>query len=289
MFSMVVGICASHRFLSTHSPSPLFDLAKNDVTDNQVLACKAQVPHFHNPSNSNLWEMCFRWIIGFISPLLFLAIPSVLHLNFRLLRQDKNFDKYSTQCTDNFGRRPRETSNSLLRHYLRFCLSILWIDFLLRLPSFIHDISLWTFDNKFGDDDSTTTATTPSVDKKFVLYILTVIFPELRLIYFPIATFILLPGGRQKTRREKVVVKTEEEGSEIERDSFVVSASTVAIEVIPSLVQFPEAKSNSLDCFCFGRKNRNVVKTPSTCLASSTTSVTRKAWDLSKHSWLCIR
>ena len=108
--------------------------------------------------NCNFWGTFIRWIIGFFTPLLFMTLPSVFHLNYKLLRQEKRAVAIS-DC-----RKRRETS--LLQHYLRFCLSIMWIDILLRIPSFIHDISLWTT----GDE---ILKTVPSVSYKFVLYILT--------------------------------------------------------------------------------------------------------------------
>jgi hypothetical protein len=44
-----------------------------------------------------------------------------------------------------------------------------------------------------------------------------------------------------------------ENGSDGERDSFVVSTSTVAIETLPSLVRIPD---NELNCFGMGRSKK---------------------------------
>jgi hypothetical protein len=196
--------------------------------------------------------------MGFFCPLLFMTFPSVFHLNYKLLRQEK---RTISHC----GKR-RKTS--LLQHYLRFCLSILWIDLLLRIPSFIHDVSLWTR----GDENL---SSVPTVSYKFVLYVLTVIFPELKLLYFPLATLIMLPTGERQIRSTNPKVRSKlEDGSAIELDSFVVSTSTVAIENIPSLVRLPDEIS-FLSCFCCKRKEKK-YKDEATKFNSSATSVLQK-------------
>jgi hypothetical protein len=258
IYCLVVGICASHRFLSFNATSPLKDVSRTDVNATEqfssvkVSVCKAQVPHYDNPSSSHLWEMSFRWIIGFGCPLLFMAIPSMLHLNFRLLGRQKKIIEEKEN---------RETL--LVKCYVTFCLAILWIDFLLRLPSLIHDISLWTSDNSHSDDVN---SKAPSVDYKFVLFILTVIFPELRLVYFPLGTLVLLPGGRQKESRKNLTRNfgaKNEIGSEKEIESFVVSTSTVAIETLPSRVRIPETQKLKVNCFKSGKRRRNSFESSS--------------------------
>jgi lauroyl/myristoyl acyltransferase len=105
----------------------------------------------------------------------------------------------------------------------------------------------------------------PSVDYKFVLFILTVIFPELRLVYFPLGTLVLLPGGRQKESRKNLARNfgaKNEIGSEKEIESFVVSTSTVAIETLPSRVRIPETQK--LNCFKSGKRRRNSFESSST-------------------------
>jgi hypothetical protein len=82
--------------------------------------------HQHSPDTpfeSRLWELCFRWAVGFAAPVLLMALPSVLHIRWRLLRSDTGNEA------------------ALLRCYIRFCLAMLWIDLMLRLPAFVRDIS----------------------------------------------------------------------------------------------------------------------------------------------------
>ncbi len=68
---------------------------------------------------------------------------------------------------------------------------MLWIDFLLRLPAFLHDVSVWTNRSDESSDDV-------SIDHKFVLHLLTVVLPELKLVYFPLGTLMLLPCRCQR-------------------------------------------------------------------------------------------
>jgi len=154
----------------------------------------------------------------------------------------------------------------LLRCYIKFCLSMIWIDFLLRLPSFVRDFSTWTM----TADVSVATGirSTDSLDFKFVMHFLTVVLPELKLVYFPLGTLMLLPGVAERRRNKmasRFVVKFER-GNGTEHDSFVVSTSTVAIETLPSLVRIPDRE---LSCFKIGRRKRLKIQSRSNSEASS--------------------
>jgi hypothetical protein len=51
------------------------------------------------------------------------------------------------------------------------------------------------------EPDSSTLLPPTSGDHGFVVHLLTVVFPELRLIYFPLGTMILLPGRQSRVAR----------------------------------------------------------------------------------------
>lgn len=198
-----------------------------------------------NDESSQIWQISFRWAIGYVAPVCLLAVPSLSHLHFRLLHRNRQPPEVGFRRHGSNG----SGGSDLLRRYIAFSLATLWIDILLRLPAFIHDVAAWTSQPANPHEDV-------SIDYKFVLHLLTVVLPELKLVYFPLGTFMLLPCRSKKPARlipDPEIMTKFESGSDAERDSFVVSTSTVAIETVPSLVRIPDSQ---IGCFEIGQTKK---------------------------------
>lgn len=88
---------------------------------------------------------------------------------------------------------------SLILRYMRLCGAILWVEFMFRIPFFIQQLSTWA-------DIGKTSNPTTYIDKKFVLHVVVIIFPELKLFLVPLATLLLLPGPRQDLKKRFIML-----------------------------------------------------------------------------------
>lgn len=106
IFAVVVGICSTHKLLSFEPSTASLTTFKSTP---KSFSCNVHNNRYtlHNvtdETSSAVWEICFRWLMGFVAPIFVFALPSLSHLNFRLMEHDHEVEEEDISASKNNSR-----------------------------------------------------------------------------------------------------------------------------------------------------------------------------------------